>query len=195
MNVTLFGGSFNPPHIGHQLVIAQAFELAPIDEIWLLPMYQHVFSKNDTLAPVKQRLTMTKMLENHRIRTQTCEIDQKMSGQTIEPVKYLIKKYPQHQFSFLMGSDQLKSFNQWGSWQELIKLVPFYIYPRAGFAMRPLWSNMTALTHPLQIITNISSTMVRKRLKSGLTIKHLVPTPVAEYIARNAIYKLPASPA
>jgi nicotinate-nucleotide adenylyltransferase len=188
MKIALFGGSFNPSHIGHQLVMTQAFELAPIETIWLLPLYQHVFAKHSDLAPVKHRLAMAKMLENHQIHTETCEIDQKMSGQTIEPVRYLLKKYPQHQFSFLMGSDQLKSFNRWGSWQTLLKLIPFYIYPRAGFPLRPLYSSMTPLTHPLQIITNISSTMVRKRLQAGLTIKHLVPQNVRQYLKKNKLY-------
>jgi len=189
MNITLFGSSFNPPHLGHQLVTSQAFELIPsLNELWLLPMYQHVFNKNTNLAPVKHRLAMAKILENHKIKTQTCEIDKKMSGNTIEPVKYLQQKYPQHNFSFLMGSDQLKNFTQWGSWQKLLKLIPFYIYPRVGFPPKPLYPSMSLLNHPLQIITNVSSTMVRKRLQNKLTIKHLVPEKVAQYIKTNQLY-------
>lgn len=190
MNITLFGGSFNPPHLGHQLVINQAFELIPqLKQIWLLPDYKHAFPEKSTLAPVNHRLTMTKMLENKNIKTQTCTIDRKMtSGHTIEAIKYLIPKYPQHQFSFLLGSDNLKSFTQWGSWQELLKLMPFYIYPRVGFPLKPLKTNMHPLEHPLQIITNISSTMVRKRLAKNLTTKHLIPHKVNQYIQRNRLY-------
>ena len=188
MEVCLFGGSFNPPHIGHRLVMAQAFELAPIDEIWLLPSYKSTFAKNTTLIDPKHRLNMAKTLLNGKIKLETCEIDQKMSGETIEPVSFLIKKYPAHQFSFLMGSDQLKDFTKWQDWQKLLKMIPFYIYPRVGFPIKNLKSNMKALTHPLQIITNISSTMVRKRLHAGLTINHLVPKKVANYIAKNGLY-------
>jgi len=189
MNITLFGGSFNPPHIGHQLVMTQAFELIPqLKTIWLLLDYQHSFPNKPKLAPVNHRLAMTKMLENHQIKTQTCAIDQKMTGNTIDHLTYLQKKYPQHQFSFLMGSDNLPSFTQWPQWQKLLSLIPFYIYPRVGFPLKPLHKNMQPLEHPLQIITNISSTMVRKRLKAKLTTKHLMPQPVEKYIQKQKLY-------
>ncbi|MCX6817106.1 MAG: nicotinate (nicotinamide) nucleotide adenylyltransferase [Candidatus Beckwithbacteria bacterium] len=189
MNITLFGGSFNPPHLGHEIVLTQTFDLIPnLNEIWLLPTYQHTFVKNNDLAPVNFRLAMAKLLATDRIKVQTCEIDKKMSGQTIDSVKFLKKTYPQHQFSFLMGSDQLKTFDLWNDWQKLLKLMTFYIYPRAGFTFQPLYPNMKTLEHPLQVITNISSTIVRKRLQAGLTINHLVPEKIAAYINKNRLY-------
>lgn len=190
MHISLFGGSFNPPHLGHQIVINQAFELIPkLEKIWLLPDYQHAFAKNSDLAPVKHRLTMTKMLETSQVRTQTCKLDQKMPGYTLTAVHYLQTKYPQHQFSCLIGSDQLKVFTQWHQYQKLLKLIPFYVYPRAGFPLKPLFPNMTALTHPLQIITNISSTTIRQRLQAKLAIKHLIPAPVLKYINQHHLYQ------
>jgi len=188
MKITLFGGSFNPPHIGHRLVMSQAFELASIDEIWLLPSFKSTFAKNTSLVNPHHRLNMAKTLLNGHIKLETCEIDLKMSGETIEPVTYLIKKYPAHQFSFLMGSDQLKGFTKWQDWQKLLQLIPFYIYPRVGFPMKGLKKGMVPLTHPLQIITNISSTMVRKRIAAGLTVNHLVPGRVSEYIKANKLF-------
>src|SRR3990167_3709420 len=106
MNITLFGGSFNPPHLGHEIVLEQVFKLKLIpnlDQIWLLPEYRHSFAKNTDLAPVKHRLAMTKFLLNHKIRLETGCIDKKMSGNTIEHIAYLKKIYPQHNFSFLIG--------------------------------------------------------------------------------------------
>ena len=189
MNVTLFGGSFNPAHLGHQLVLSQAFELIKdLNQIWLLPDYQHSFAKNSHLAPVKHRLSMARMLENSQVKTETCVIDNKMSGNTIDHITFLKKKHPRHRFSFLMGSDNLKNFTSWPQWQTLLKVMPFYVYPRAGFPLKPLKPGMKPLTHPLQIVTNISSTMVRKRLKAQLSIKHLVPSKVARYIKQNRLY-------
>src|SRR4030042_3230991 len=114
MHITLFGGSFNPPHLGHVVVIEQAFELIPkLDELWLLPDYQHSFAKNMSLIEASHRLAMTKMLEREKVRTETCAIDHKMSGSTIEQLTYLQKTHPNHTFSFLMGNDNLKSFTKW----------------------------------------------------------------------------------
>lgn len=197
-NITLFGGSFNPPHLGHQIVISQAFELIKdLDELWLLPDYQHSFPKGNSFADSQHRLNMTKMLETStsprlrgasQVKTQTCCFDQKMPGNTIFHITYLMKKYPQHKFSFLLGSDNLKSFHQWPEYQTLLKLLTFYIYPRANHPFKPLYPNMIPLEHPSQVITNISSTMIRNRLKNKLPINHLVPESIATYLKSNSLY-------
>lgn len=189
MNITIFGGSFNPPHLGHQIVINQAFELIKdIDEIWLLPDYQHAFAKGESFVDAEHRLAMTKMLENHKIKTNPCTFEQKMSGNTIDHITYLRKKYPHHQFSFLMGSDNLPTFHQWPEYKTLLKLMPFYVYPRANYPFEPLYPNVKPLKHPLQIITNISSTIVRERLQQNLSIKHLVSKKIVEYIKKHRLY-------
>jgi len=189
MNITLFGGSFNPPHLGHKIIIQQAFELIPnIDELWLLPDYQHAFNKGRTFVKAKHRLAMTKMLEAKKVKTETCTFDNKMPGNTILHITYLKKTYPQHNFSFLMGSDNLKNFHKWPQYHKLLKLMPFYIYPRAKHPFKPLYKNMYPLEHPLQIITNISSTTIRKRIQNNLSINHLLPDNISNYIKNNNLY-------
>ncbi|MBU1085461.1 MAG: nicotinate (nicotinamide) nucleotide adenylyltransferase [Candidatus Beckwithbacteria bacterium] len=189
MNITLFGGSFNPPHLGHQIVINQAFELIPkIDELWLLPDYKHAFEKRKFFIDSKHRLTMTKMLENHKVKTNTCTFDNKMPGNTIFHITYLKEKYPQHQFSFLIGSDNLSTFHKWPKYQTLLKIMPFYIYPRSDYPFKPLYPNMHPLKHPLQIITNISSTVIRNRINKNLSTNHLLPEKIAKYIKKNQLY-------
>lgn len=191
MNITLFGGSFNPPHLGHEIVLKQIFALKLIpdlDQIWLLPEYQHSFAKNTDLAPASHRLTMAKFLLQPHVKIETCCIDKQMSGNTIEHIAYLQKTYPEHHFSFLIGSDNLPGFTKWPQWPELLKLMLFYIYPRLGCPFKPLYPNMKPLTHPAQIITNISSTMVRQRISQGLPVEHLLPREISRYITLNLFY-------
>lgn len=197
MNITIFGGSFNPPHLGHEIVLKQIFALKLIpnlDQIWLLPEYQHSFAKNTDLAPVTHRLAMTKLLIHptsprlRGVKIETCCIDKEMSGNTIEHITYLKNKFPQHQFSFLMGSDNLASFHCWPKYKTLLKLMPFYIYPRLGCPFKPLYPNMKPLTHPQQTITNISSTMVRRRISQGLPVEHLLPREINRYLTLNLLY-------
>ncbi len=191
MNITLFGGSFNPPTLGHEIVLEQIFKLKLIpnlDEIWLLPEYQHSFSKNHSLIDAKHRVNMAKYLLRPKVKLETACIDQKMSGDTIGHITYLKKKYPQHQFSFLMGSDNLKTFDLWPKWQKLLQLMTFYVYPRKGFQFKPLYPNMIALTHPKQVVTDISSTMVRDRINRGLPWEHLVPVPVKQYLIDHRLF-------
>jgi nicotinate-nucleotide adenylyltransferase len=209
MNITLFGGAFNPPHLGHLIVIHQAFELIPdIDELWILPCYQHTFLK--VLAPVDHRLEMTRFLVGNlspdiksRVKICPIEIDLKLSGETYEALQKLRSEraYLQHamnlldhdssfilHYSFLMGTDQLKDFKKWGNWEKLLEEIPFYIYPRAGFNNAISFPNMTLLKSPTQVITNISSTLVRERIQQGQQIAHLLPTSVLKYLRVNKLY-------
>lgn len=191
MNITIFGGSFNPPTLGHEIVLEQIFKLKLIpklDEIWLLPEYRHSFVKNQTLIDANHRLAMTEFLLRPQVKLQTACFDQKLSGNTIDHVKFLQKTYPRHRFSFLMGSDNLKTFDLWPKWQRLLKLMTFYVYPRRGFAFKPLYPNMIPLLHPRQKITNISSTMVRKKLENGENCTDLLPTAVAGYIKQKRLF-------
>lgn len=265
MNITLFGGSFNPPHLGHLIVVHQTFELIPeMDQLWVLPAYRHTFQKN--LAPPQHRLKLCKLLikevhpsniqgassgnnispglasnksegsqfshhahpklyakegaamarptawqfsqktkDSHiepsaakkiaatqtqtiRLKLETLEIDQKLSGETYEALQLLKASYPKQHFSFLMGSDQLKSFKKWGSWRRLLQEMPFYIYPRAGYTNTIPFPNMTLLASPTQVITNISSTLIRGRIRQGLPIAHLVPSRVLKYLRIHKLY-------
>jgi nicotinate-nucleotide adenylyltransferase len=210
MNITLFGGSFNPPHLGHLIVIQQAFELIPdIGELWILPCYRHTFQKN--LAPTKHRLAMTKLLMNKlpeqiKNKTKLCpiEIDFKLSGETYEALQKLKSKrkhlkktmsFPPHysllstHYSFLMGTDQLKDFKKWGNWQKLLEEMPFHIYPRSGYKNKINLPNMNLLESPSQIVTNLSSTLVRERIDKNQTIDFIVPSSIANYIHKNNLYR------
>ena len=195
MNITLFGGSFNPPHLGHIIVIEQSFKLIPgINDLWVLPAYNHTFQKN--LAPSGHRKKMTEITLNTlspnikpHIKLETIEIDQKLSGETYETLKLLKTKHPNHNFSFLMGTDQLESFKKWGNWKKLLEKMHFYIYPRSGYQNNIKFPNMTLLKSSTQVVTNISSTLIRKRVSQKLPLAHLVPLKVLKFINTNNLFK------
>lgn len=187
MHILLFGGSFNPPHIGHTIVIEQAFELIPnLDELWLLPAYNHAFGKD--LAPASDRLAMCQILVNEKVKICSIEIDQKPSGSTYETLQLLKQQYPQHTFSFLMGSDQLPSFNQWINYQKLLEEMHFYVYPRGSHRHDVTFPNMELLESPTQVITNISSTLVKHRLSHHLSVNHVLEPSVNHYIQEHHLY-------
>lgn len=209
-SVVLFGGSFDPPHLGHLLVIQQAFELIPqIDELWLLPAYRHSFEKS--LSPAPHRLAMCNLLINRlpdylikQVKLCPIEIDYQLSGSTFETWKHLQKekKYltdhdlfsPKYQiqntkYSFLIGSDQIPYFTKWHNYQELLQAMPFYVYPRANYPLKPLLPGMTALESPTQVITNISSTLVRHRLSKKMPVESLIPPSIQAYLKAHHLYQ------
>lgn len=180
MNIALFGGSFNPPHNGHLMIAQQMLDFSDSDEVWFLPNYGQAPPK--PVASVEDRLAMTKLLVLPRTRVSTIEIDNKLSGETIDILPFLPKE---HRFSFVIGSDLLQSFSTWRDWQKLLAAMPFWVYPRHGFPLAPLHAGMRALSGEE---INISSTDVRERVARGLSIDQCVPVAVAEYIQKHGLY-------
>jgi nicotinate-nucleotide adenylyltransferase len=183
MNIVLLGGTFNPPHVGHLLVARQVLDFTDTDEVWFLPNYGQSPAK--PVASVEDRLAMTKLLALPATRVSTIEIDNKLSGETVHILPFLPKE---HRFTFVIGSDQLPTFTQWHDWERLVRALPFYVFPREGYKSEPLYENMTVISHNLLITSNISSTIVRERVKNGLSIGAFVPKEVEEYIKERNLY-------
>lgn len=185
MKIGLFGGVFNPPHLGHLMIAQQVLDYTNIKEIWFLPNYGQLPTKPG-VAPVKNRLEMATLLMLPKTKVSTIEIDNKLSGNTIDILPFLPKE---HEYTFLMGSDWLAGFTKWGRWEELLEKLPFLVFPRNGHPTSPLYKNMTLLSHPNLITSNISSTHIRARVKEGLSIEQFVPKEVAKYIQTHELYR------
>lgn len=189
MNIALLGGAFNPPHLGHQLISQQVLDFVPdISEVWLLPNYgQNYYGQKPykTVAPVAERLAMTRLLETSRIKTSTLEIDNKLDGQTVHLLPHLPKD---HKFSFIIGSDQLPTFHLWDGWQKLLASMRFLIFPRHGYSVEPLYEGMQVVTSDLLVESNVSSTKIRNRISDKLPLDGFVPPTVVDYIAEHGLY-------
>lgn len=193
MKIAVLGGSFNPPHCGHLLIAKQILDFCPVDEVWLTPCYKHTFQK--TLVATKHRIAMTKILEQPKIKYCGMEIKHKLSGDTIDLMELLKKKYPQHQFSFIIGSDNLCNFKKWGSWKKLITHNDFWVFPRPRFlydlkkyGLKNHHFRFKLIKHSLLVYANLSSTKIRERLAKKLTIDILVPQKVLKYINQHQLY-------
>lgn len=184
MNIGIFGGVFNPPHIGHIQIAEQVLDFTEIEEIWYLPNYGQLPPKPN-VALVTDRLAMTKLIKLGRTKVSNLEIDNKLSGSTMTLLPFLPKE---HEYTFIMGADWLPSFQKWDRWEELLKLLPFLVFPRNGYTNEPLYSGMTLLKDDNLMTSNISSTKIRERVKLGLSIENFVPKGVAEYIKVHHLY-------
>lgn len=187
MKIGILGSYFNPPHVGHILVAQQCLDFAGFDKVWFLPGLRSTFQKQ--LIDIKDRLEMTKLLSLPNTEVSTLEVDHGLDGNTISLIPFLEKDFPNDQFSFIIGSDQLPTFHKWGNWKELLRQLPFLVVPRAGYPLTPLYDGMQVLSHPLLAMTNISSTLIRERVKRGLPIDRFVTPEVGRYIERRGLYK------
>lgn len=185
MKIGLFGGVFNPPHVGHLMIAQQILDFTNVEEVWFLPNFGQLPPKAG-VATVGDRLAMTNLLTLPKAKVSTIEIDNKLSGNTIDILPFLPKE---HRYTFIMGSDWLPGFTKWGRWEELLEKLPFLVFPRNGYPTTPLYKNMTLLSHPNLITSNISSTLIRARVKDGLSIDQFVPVDVAQYIKSHELYR------
>lgn len=199
MKILVFGGTFNPPHLGHQLMVEQVLS-KPIgevvfDQLWLLPVGQHSFAK--TFVSNEHRLAMLElMIETivghnpqlaDKIRIETYELERAEESQTFATLEALSAQHPEHRFSFLIGSDNLAKFHLWHNYELMLQRYPFLVYPRVGFAFEPLYEGMQVLKGFPQMA--VSSTTVRAALTNHASLDELLNDKVNAYIKVNRLFE------
>ena len=127
--IALYGGSFDPPHIGHKAIVEALDKLNYIDEIIIMPTFLNPF-KSESHAPSELRFKWLKEIFNKfkNVKIDRYEVEQNRQVPTIESVKYLLKTYKD--IYLVIGADNLASLKEWNSYQELKDLVTFIVVPR-----------------------------------------------------------------
>ena len=184
MHIMLFGGSFDPPHLGHWQIAHTIIEKKIANQVWFIPCYSHPFAKDLSLP--KHRLNMISFLTNHAILINDWEIKNKGTSYSFNTLRHFQITQPDNTFSWLIGSDQLTGFIKWKNYQDILKSTHVYVYPRKGFPFEPLYKNMIPLEN-FPLVT-ISSTQVRKAVKENKSIDNLVLVKVEEYLKKEKLY-------
>jgi nicotinate-nucleotide adenylyltransferase len=183
MKIAVLGGSFNPPHICHVFVSCYVVATGEVDQLWLVPCYKHAFGKE--LASFQHRLTMCGLaVEAFRpdvVKVSAIEEERQGTSWTIDTVRYLKATYPEHDFTWIIGSDVLDELDRWKDFDQLQQLISFIVVPRAGSLRQ---SEVQEFQLP-----NINSTLIRERVKHKQPINHLVPKNVEEYIRVHKLYE------
>jgi nicotinate-nucleotide adenylyltransferase len=187
--IGLFGGSFDPVHLGHLLVAQAAREELGLARLFLIPAAQSPFKPDRQPTPPPQRLRLLRLA----LAGQTwCEIDEQEIRRggisyTIDTVRDYAGRFPEAQLCYLIGADHLPQLPKWRAAEELARRVEFVVIPRPGQAETPFpapFRGRWLAGFPL----GVSSSQIRARVKAGLPIGHLVPETVAEGICNNRLY-------
>lgn len=183
MRIALFGGSFDPPHLAHQMVCLWVLSTQEIDEVWMVPCFQHPFDKRS--APFAHRAAMCELAAAVLARVRVCTIEAALGAPsyTLATVKALQARHPEHTFSLIVGADLVKERERWFGWEELKMRVPFMIVGRMGAE-----ATMEGEEAPIKLPA-VSSTLARAALAHGRPPVGLVPRAVLEYIAREGLYR------
>jgi nicotinate-nucleotide adenylyltransferase len=186
MKIAVLGGGFNPPHLGHLLICQQVLAFTDIEEVWLLPYFAHPWEK-PSISP-DDRLAMCKTMESKTIKVSDIEIAQRRKNYTFETIDLITRKYPNHTFSWIIGSDLYEEFFSWEKSLEMVEKVNILVFPRAGWPITKLPANFWTIKDELLTTSDTSSEKIRKMIKEGLSIKGLVLPEVEKYIFDHGLY-------
>ena len=181
--IGLFGGSFDPVHLGHLLVAQAAIEELGLDRLCFISAAQSPFKPDNQPAPASLRLQWLRLALAGRTNYEIDEQEIRRGGvsYTVDTVRDYAKRFPQAELFYLIGTDNVAKLNEWRAAGELARLVQFVVTPRPGEAPANFpapFRGRTLKGFPLAI----SSSQIRARAKAGLPLEPLVPAPVAEAI-------------
>ncbi len=196
MTLGLFGGSFNPPHVGHLAVAEACAEAAGLDRVLWMPAATPPHKQADpTLAPAAGRLAMTRaaIAGNPRFEVSDLEIVRQGVSYTVDTLRQLRVEHPAADLALLVGGDSAVGFASWREPRAILALARLVVYARPGAdpLAVPDWvrEQMQLVEGPL---LEISSTALRARLAAGRTVRYLVPDAVREVIERRGLYRADA---
>lgn len=196
--IVIFGGCFNPPLNSHFSLAEQIInEYSDIEKIVFVPVNSK-YQKADLISN-EHRYQMLKLVcdKNNKLDVSRIELDSDRPLYTIETLRIFQKTYSEYEIAFIIGSDNLKELDTWKKADELTKDFKIYVLERAKDNIEEiiksnkfLNSNRQAFIKAKENITsNLSSTFVRKKLKSGKSVRYLTPDEVVSYIKENKLYQ------
>ena len=193
MKVCLFGGTFDPPHLGHLIIAQTIFEAENFDQIVFIPAYQPPHKKGLKISPVDQRLEMLNIAikENPNFIMSDLEIQRKGLSYSIETIMEYKKQnnIKSKDLFYLMGSDSLKQFKKWKEPKMIINESRVIVAIRPGFRPSDIPNWILAKIQFASIPRiEISSTTIRDRWTEDKTIRYMVTESVWQYINKNKLY-------
>ncbi len=187
--IGLYGGSFDPVHLGHLLVAQAAREELTLGRIFFIPAAQSPFKPDAKPTPAAERTKMLRLAlaGNSRAEVDEQEINRGGISYTIETVRDYARRFPKAKLFYLIGADHVAQLPKWREANDLASHVEFLIIPRPGELKVEIpapFRGEFLRGFPL----GVSSSQIRARVKARLPIEHLVPGAVAEAVRNNRLY-------
>lgn len=186
----LYFGTFNPIHIGHCVIAQHMLEFTDLDEVWFVVTPHNPHKKKNTLLDDYQRLHMVQLAvdDQYKMQVSNMEFDLPQPSYTATTLAHAVEKYPNHEFSLIMGADNLETFHKWRNYEWILEHHHIYVYPRIESDGGDLKQ------HPHVTITQapimqIASTDIRNAIKDGKNVSFMLPEKVWKYVDEELFYK------
>ncbi|MAX79110.1 MAG: nicotinic acid mononucleotide adenylyltransferase [Crocinitomicaceae bacterium] len=199
MKVGLYFGTYNPIHVGHLIIANYMAQFTDLDQVWMVVTPQNPMKKNNNLLADYHRLAMVQeaLEDNDLLQVSDIEFKLPKPSYTINTLVALEERHPTHQFSLIMGEDNLRTLHKWKNFEEIIKGRKIYVYPRAlteeeqekinRKGNRFIEDELIELVNAP--IMKISSSLIRRAIKDGKDVRYLLTEPVYKYLTEMNFYK------
>ena len=192
MKVGLYFGSFNPIHVGHVELAKYLLHSTSLDEIWFVVSPQNPLKQTEKLLCDDMRLAMVRMAVADVPNMKICDVEFHLSkpSYTIDTLTYLSKNYPSSDFTLIIGSDNVPTFNKWKNYLEILKRYSIIVYPRQFSDI-----SKERKDYPQMIfmegapLFKFSSTEVRENIRQGKNFESMVDALVFDFIQKYKLYR------
>ena len=188
----IFGGTFNPVHIGHLALANYLCEYEDLDEVWFLVTPQNPFKKNVHLLDDHIRLEMVEaaIAGYSRFRASDFEFNLPRPSYTVDTLQKLSETYPEREFALIIGADNWAKFDQWKSPEEILRKYQIMVYPRPGYGVH-ISSKVSGRVKAVQTpLLEVSSTFIRQAIAEGKDIRYFVHPATYRIIQEKQLYQL-----
>ncbi|WP_319202307.1 nicotinate-nucleotide adenylyltransferase [uncultured Ilyobacter sp.] len=185
--IGIYGGSFNPVHIGHVEIMKYVLKEMKLDRLIVIPV-GFPSHKDSLLLTGEKRIELLEAAckDIEKVTISDIEVQNKGVSYTYDTLLNLKKKYKDAIFYEIIGEDSADYLQEWKDYEKMVEECKFVVLKRNGYAYRAEHNNIIVLESPLY---RYSSTEVRERLKKGLDISDMVPKKVHEIIIKEKLYR------
>lgn len=200
MKIGLYFGTFNPIHVGHLIIANHFAEHSDLEQIWMVVTPHNPLKNKDNLLNDYKRYEMVFLATEDYPKIKPSDIEFKLPqpNYTVNTLAHLHEKFPQHEFSLIMGEDNLKSLHKWKNFEVILQNYPIYVYPRlenkstteeTGDLYKKYFESGARIYIVNAPVVEISSTFIRENIKKKKNVQPLLPLKVWEYIDYGNFYK------
>jgi nicotinate-nucleotide adenylyltransferase len=192
----ILGGTFNPPHVGHLVMVQEALSQLGLDRVVLMPVAQspHKEALEDPGAAVRLELCRLAVADAERVEVSDLEIERGGASYTADTLRALHERLPEHALTFIVGGDMAHSLPSWREPEAVLELARLAVAEREELRREHIAERLEPLNPGDRVVffdmprIDVSSSSIRRRLAAGRPIRYLVPDAVAEAIRDRRLY-------
>ncbi len=192
MKIGLYFGTFNPIHVGHLIIANHMAEYSDLEAVWMVVTPLNPHKKKATLLGNRHRYELvfraTEAYPN--IQPSDIEFNLPQPNYTVHTLAHIADTYPEHEFSLIMGEDNLNTFHKWKNYETILEHHHIYVYPRiASGAPLDALVNHPKIHKIAAPIVEVSSSAIRKGIQEQKNVQAMLPDPVWQYIDEMNFYR------